>query len=111
MLLLFVRYGYGGFEINEVPYYSASSGVGWLEAGGVLALANIRGGGEYGPKWHQAALKENRNKAYEDFIGIAVSILSHKRTQLHISTHSLTFSFCVWLFLLCSFSSWLCRRT
>ena len=64
-------YGYGGFEISEVPHYSTARGVGWLEKGYAFALANIRGGGEFGPKWHQGALKEKRHKAYEDFEAIA----------------------------------------
>ena len=55
-------YGYGGFEISLTPGYSAVMGAGWLEAGGVYVCANIRGGGEFGPDWHRAALKEKRNK-------------------------------------------------
>ncbi len=51
-------YGYGGFEVSEVPRYSASIGSAWLERGGVYVLANIRGGGEFGPRWHQAAMKQ-----------------------------------------------------
>src|SRR5690606_18496014 len=53
-------YGYGGFEISLTPSYSGTVGKGWLERGGVYVVANIRGGGEYGPRWHQAALKANR---------------------------------------------------
>jgi len=53
------------------PAYSGSVGKGWLEKGGAYAVANIRGGGEYGPRWHQAALKANRHKAYEDFAAVA----------------------------------------
>ncbi|MER6937808.1 prolyl oligopeptidase family serine peptidase [Nocardioides sp. NPDC127514] len=64
-------YGYGGFEIPMTPGYSAGVGRSWLSEGGVYAVANIRGGGEYGPAWHQAALKENRHKAYEDFAAVA----------------------------------------
>jgi len=64
-------YGYGGFEISMTPYYQVTTGVGWLEKGNVYVCANIRGGGEFGPKWHQAALKENRNKAFEDFEAVA----------------------------------------
>ena len=55
-------YGYGGFEISLTPGYSAAVGASWLEKGYTYVQANIRGGGEYGPRWHQAALKENRNK-------------------------------------------------
>ena len=60
-------YGYGGFEVPELPYYSAITGTAWLERGGVYVLANIRGGGEFGPKWHQAGLKEKRQNVYDDF--------------------------------------------
>jgi len=68
-------YGYGGFEISLTPGYFANRGVAWLEKGGVWVDANIRGGGEYGPRWHQAALKENRNKAYEDFEAVAEDLI------------------------------------
>jgi prolyl oligopeptidase len=68
-------YGYGGFEISLGPHYIAEAGLAWLERGGVYVEANIRGGGEFGPKWHQAALKENRNKAYEDFIAVAEHLI------------------------------------
>lgn len=54
---------YGGFEISMTPAYSAGVGAGWLELGGIKVIANIRGGGEFGPAWHQAALKEKRHKA------------------------------------------------
>jgi prolyl oligopeptidase len=64
-------YGYGGFEISQTPFYWASMGRLWLAKGGAYAVANIRGGGEFGPAWHQAALKTNRQKAYDDFIAIA----------------------------------------
>lgn len=68
-------YGYGGFEISLTAAYSASVGASWLEKGGVYVLANIRGGGEFGPSWHQAALKENRQRAYDDFISIAEDLI------------------------------------
>ncbi len=74
-------YGYGGFEVSMQPYYSGLLGKSWLEKGGVYALANIRGGGEYGPSWHQAALKENRHKAYEDFEAIARDLIAKKITS------------------------------
>jgi prolyl oligopeptidase len=64
-------YGYGGFEVSLTPSYSAGVGRAWLSQGGVYVVANIRGGGEYGPRWHQAALKENRLRAYEDFAAVA----------------------------------------
>ena len=68
-------YGYGGFEVSLGPHYVATSGLAWLERGGVYVEANIRGGGEFGPSWHQAALKGNRNKAYEDFIAVAEHLI------------------------------------
>lgn len=68
-------YGYGGFEVSMTPFYGASFGAGWLERGGVFVLANIRGGGEFGPEWHQAALRENRGKAFEDFIAVAEDLI------------------------------------
>ncbi len=74
-------YGYGGFEISLLSRYLATSGVGWMERGGVYVLANIRGGGEFGPRWHQAALKENRQKAYDDFIAIAEDLIARKVTS------------------------------
>jgi prolyl oligopeptidase len=74
-------YGYGGFEIPMVPGYSAGVGAAWLEKGGVYVVANIRGGGEFGPKWHQAALKASRHKAYEDFIAVAEDLVRRKVTS------------------------------
>ncbi len=68
-------YGYGGFEIPLNPAYSATRGKLWLENGGVYVLSNIRGGGEYGPKWHQAGLKTNRQRIYDDFIAVAESLI------------------------------------
>jgi len=69
-------YGYGGFEISLTPGYSGGIGAAWLEKGYAYVQANIRGGGEYGPRWHQAALKENRNKAYEDFEAVALDLIA-----------------------------------
>jgi len=71
-------YGNGGFEVSLGPHYIATSGLAWLERGGVYVEANIRGGGEFGPSWHQAALKANRNKAYEDFIAVAEDLIDRK---------------------------------
>ena len=68
-------YGYGGFEISLTPGYSATVGHSWLARGGAYAVANIRGGGEYGPRWHQAALKEKRQVAYDDFIAVAEDLI------------------------------------
>jgi prolyl oligopeptidase len=74
-------YGYGGFEVSLTPAYSGTVGKGWLEKGGVYVVANIRGGGEYGPRWHQAALKQNRHKAYEDFAAVAQELVAHGITS------------------------------
>ncbi|HXB19253.1 MAG TPA: prolyl oligopeptidase family serine peptidase [Steroidobacteraceae bacterium] len=70
-----VLYGYGGFEISLTPSYSANFGMLWLTRGGVYVVANIRGGGEYGPGWHQAALLQNRQKAYDDFQAVAADLV------------------------------------
>ncbi len=74
-------YGYGGFEISMVPGYSPLVGRGWLTQGGVYVVANIRGGGEYGPRWHQAALRQNRLRAYEDFAAVAEDLVARKVTS------------------------------
>jgi len=74
-------YGYGGFEVSLNPSYSATRGKLWLENGGIYVLANIRGGGEYGPKWHQAGLKTNRQVIYDDFISIAEDLIDKKLTS------------------------------
>jgi prolyl oligopeptidase len=74
-------YGYGGFEISEVPTYSATVGASWLERGGVFVLANIRGGGEFGPRWHQAAMKHNHIRNFEDFIAVAEDLVARKITS------------------------------
>jgi prolyl oligopeptidase len=69
-------YGYGGFEIPELPTYSAAVGASWLERGGVYVLANIRGGGEFGPQWHRAAMKEHHIRNFEDFIAVAEDLVA-----------------------------------
>lgn len=74
-------YGYGGFEVSLEPYYSGTMGNAWLENGGVYVLSNIRGGGEYGPKWHQAGLKENRQTVYNDFHAIAEDLIAKEITS------------------------------
>jgi prolyl oligopeptidase len=74
-------YGYGGFEVSLTPGYSPLVGTGWLEKGGVFVVANIRGGGEFGPRWHQAALKEKRHRAYEDFAAVAEDLVKRKVTE------------------------------
>jgi len=74
-------YGYGGFEVSLTPTYSAGIGSSWLERGGVYVLANIRGGGEFGPEWHQSAIKAHRQRAYDDFIAIAEDLIARKLTS------------------------------
>jgi prolyl oligopeptidase len=74
-------YGYGGFEISMLPNYNAGAGSCWLEKGGTYVLANIRGGGEFGPKWHAAARKANRQRAYDDFISVAEDLVKRKVTS------------------------------
>jgi prolyl oligopeptidase len=82
-----ILYGYGGFEISLTPGYSAGVGAAWMEKGGVWVVANIRGGGEFGPKWHQAALKANRHRAYEDFAAVADDLVKRKvTTPKHLGT-------------------------
>jgi len=76
-----LQYGYGGFTVSQTPQYNAIVGKLWLERGGVYVVANIRGGGEYGPKWHQAALKENRQKAFDDFIAVSEDLIRNKITD------------------------------
>lgn len=73
-------YGYGGFEISLQPTYSGGVGRAWTSQGGVYVVANIRGGGEYGPRWHQAALKANRLRAYEDFAAVAKDLIARRVT-------------------------------
>jgi prolyl oligopeptidase len=76
-----IQYAYGGFEISMEPFYSATIGTEWLSRGGIYVLANIRGGGEFGPKWHLAALKENRQKAYDDMIAVSEDLINRKITS------------------------------
>jgi prolyl oligopeptidase len=73
-------YGYGGFNVSQRPVYSAAWGSAWLERGGVMVVSNIRGGGEFGPRWHQAALKQNRQKSFDDFIAIAEDLIKRNIT-------------------------------
>ena len=71
-----ILYGYGGFQISKPPsYLGGSIAEYWLNSGGVYVVSNIWGGGEYGPAWHQSALKENRQRAYDDFIAIAIDLI------------------------------------
>ncbi|NUS44755.1 MAG: S9 family peptidase, partial [Mycobacteriaceae bacterium] len=68
--------GYGGFEVSRTPGYSGAGGMGWIELGGISVLANIRGGGEYGPEWHTQAQKAGRHKAFEDFAAVAQDLVA-----------------------------------
>jgi prolyl oligopeptidase len=74
-------YGYGGFEIPLLPGYEPIAGAAWLERKHVYVMANIRGGGEFGPEWHQAALKAKRPRAYEDFIAVAEDLDARRVTS------------------------------
>ncbi len=73
-------YGYGGFEVSMTATYSGGLGKAWLDQGGVYVLANIRGGGEFGPRWHESAILKNRQKAYDDFISVAEDLIQRQVT-------------------------------
>ena len=73
--------GYGGFEISELPSYSGIRGAGWLEKGGVFVLANLRGGGEFGPAWHEGGVKEQRHHCYEDMIAVGEDLVKRRVTS------------------------------
>jgi len=72
---------YGGFQISETPSYNAVNGKLWLERGGVYVLANIRGGGEFGPRWHEAGLVEKRQVVYDDFAAVAQDLIARRITS------------------------------
>jgi prolyl oligopeptidase len=72
---------YGGFQIASTPRYRAVAGKLWLEHGGVFVLANIRGGGEFGPAWHEAGLKTHRQRIYDDFYAVAQDLVTRKITS------------------------------
>jgi prolyl oligopeptidase len=74
-------YGYGGFEISLVPWYSAVVGKEWLAHGGVYVVANLRGGGEYGPAWHQGAVKANKQHSFDDFAAVAEDLIRRRITS------------------------------
>lgn len=74
-------YAYGGFQVSMTPAYSGVMGKLWLERGGTYVVANIRGGGEFGPAWHEAALKANRQKAYDDFFAVSQDLIARKITS------------------------------
>jgi len=76
-----VIYAYGGFQVSQTPTYSGAVGKLWLERGGVYVLANIRGGGEFGPAWHEAGLKTHRQLVYDDFAAVAKDLIARKITS------------------------------
>ncbi|MFZ2240915.1 MAG: prolyl oligopeptidase family serine peptidase [Gordonia amarae] len=73
-------YGYGGFQVSQTPSYTAISGRNWISRGGIYVIANIRGGGEYGPVWHTQTQKANRHKVYEDFSAVAKDLVAQGLT-------------------------------
>lgn len=72
---------YGGFELSETPAYLSAMDQVWVENGGAFVLANIRGGGEYGPMWHQSALLENRQRVFDDLIAVAEDLIASGLTS------------------------------
>jgi prolyl oligopeptidase len=74
-------YAYGGFLVSQTPAYSGTVGKLWLERGGVYVVANIRGGGEFGPRWHEAGLKENRQKVFDDFFAVSEDLIARRITS------------------------------
>jgi len=76
-----LMFGYGGFQVSETPSYKPELGKLWLERGGAYVLADIRGGGEFGPAWHEAALREHRQRAFDDFAAVAEDLIANKITS------------------------------
>jgi prolyl oligopeptidase len=76
-----ILYAYGGFQASMTPSYSGATGKLWLERGGVYVLANIRGGGEFGPAWHEAGLKTHRQRIFDDFAAVARDLIARKITS------------------------------
>ncbi|MDB5493637.1 MAG: prolyl oligopeptidase, partial [Phenylobacterium sp.] len=74
-------YAYGGFQVSLSPAYSGTIGKLWLEKGGVYVVANIRGGGEFGPRWHNAGLKLDRMRVYDDFFAVSRDLIARKITS------------------------------
>ncbi|MEM7690204.1 MAG: prolyl oligopeptidase family serine peptidase [Pseudomonadota bacterium] len=73
--------GYGGFQIPRLPGYLGSTGKMWLEKGGAYVLANLRGGGEFGPNWHQTAIRENKQRTWDDFIAVGEDLVARGFTS------------------------------
>ncbi len=74
-------YGYGGFEVAQTPFYLSTIGRAWVARGGVFVCANIRGGGEFGPGWHQAAVGEHKQNSYDDFAAVAADLIARQVTS------------------------------
>jgi len=73
--------GYGGFQVPRLPGYLGTTGKLWLERGGAYVLANLRGGGEFGPGWHQTAIRENKQRTWDDFIAVAENLVERGFTS------------------------------
>jgi prolyl oligopeptidase len=73
--------GYGGYQIASLPYYAAGVGRLWLERGGVFVIANIRGGGEFGPNWHKAGIRAGKKLAHDDFAAVAADLIARGVTR------------------------------
>src|SRR5439155_12840724 len=76
-----IVYAYRGLLSSETPWYSAETGKLWLEHGGAFVLANIRGGGEFGPAWHAAGLKTERQRIFDDFAAVAKDLIDRRITS------------------------------
>ena len=74
-------YGYGGFQVSQLPSYLSVTGKTWLERGGAYVLANLRGGGEFGPGWHQTAMRENKQRTWDDFIAVGEDLIARGFTS------------------------------
>lgn len=74
-------YGYGGFDLSSTPGYGTAVGPAWIGRGGVYVVANVRGGGEFGPAWHLAGTRENRQRAYDDFTAVAEELIRQRITS------------------------------
>ncbi len=73
--------GYGGFQVPRLPAYLGSTGKLWVEKGGAYVLANLRGGGEFGPQWHQTAIRENKQRTWDDFIAVGEDLVKRGFTK------------------------------